>query len=278
MRRPTQHHTTPAIRSAWVHPYTGTAGLGVFYNDGGTPPATPPAQVPTPGDLAALSSPPPSTASQAGPERLIDRDTGLPMTQARFSKIMTRENTKGRNSAFRELAEAAGIPFDPDNFDASKFGDMFKQAEQARQAQLSEEQKRAEDLARREKEFEERVAATAAREAEVAQRDRQSLMQAALVRLGATDEDLTDATELLKARIADGSDSAAITAAAEKLKEQRPGFFGGTAQTSTLPPAPGGAPAGGPPPRTPAGGKDAINEAARKRAEAMGLRTKPEAA
>ena len=28
MRRPTQHHTIPAIESAWAHPYAGVTGLG----------------------------------------------------------------------------------------------------------------------------------------------------------------------------------------------------------------------------------------------------------
>ncbi|MGS2592132.1 hypothetical protein [Streptomyces hebeiensis] len=265
MRRPAQHHRTTPAHPAWTRPYTGITGLAVFYNSGDTP------QVPSPADLAARTTPPAPAPPSGGPEPLIDRETGLAMTQARFSKIMTRENAKGRNAAYRELAEAAGIPFDPDSFDAGKFGQMFKDAEQARQAQLSEEQRRTEAAAEREKAAEAREAAAAEREAAAARRDRDSLIRAALVRLGATGDDLDDAAALL--RVADDADSTAITEAAEKLKERRPVLFGTPAAPPALPPAPGGAPAGGPPQRTPAGGKDAITQAARQRAIAMGLRT-----
>ncbi|MEV6165692.1 hypothetical protein AB0L71_28030 [Streptomyces sp. NPDC052052] len=273
MRRPAQHHHTPTIQSAWTHPYTGVTGLGVFYNDGGNPTPT---AVPTPAEVAARTSPQQTPPTRSGPpEPLVDHETGLAMTQDRFSKIMARENAKGRRNALKELAEAAGIPFDPDNFDVSKFGDMFKEAEQARQAQLSEEQRRAEDLARREKEFEEREAAAAEREAAAARRDRDSSIRAALVRLGATGDDLDDAVALL--RVADDADDTAITEAATALKERRPVLFGGQTALPALPPAPGGAPAGGPPPRTPASSKDAIQSEARAIAERMGLR-RPEAA
>ncbi|MGW1468562.1 hypothetical protein ACWCPT_29975 [Streptomyces sp. NPDC002308] len=268
MRRPTQHHNIPASQSAWAHPYTGVTGLSAFHNDGGGPN---PAPVPTPADVAALAQQPTPPARSGPPEPLVDRETGLAMTQERFSKIMSRENMKGRRNVLKELAEAAGLPFDPDSFDVSKFGDMFKQAEQARQAQLSEEQRRTEDLARREKESQEREAAAAAREAAAACRDRDSLIRASLVRLGATGDDLDDAVALL--RVADDADEAAVTEAATTLKARRPVLFGGTSVAQALPPAPGGAPAGGPPPRTPAGSKNAIQEAAEARARAMGLRT-----
>lgn len=267
MRRPAQHHPTPAIASAWAHPYPTGLFNPVFYNDGGAPP--PPGQVPTPADLAARITPPPAPAQS--PEPLIDEETGLAMTQARFGKIMTRENVKGRKNVLRELAEAAGVPFDPDNFDVATFGQLFKDANTARQAQLSDEQRRLEDLATREQAFEARETATAAREAEAARRDRQSTIRAALVRLGATGDDLDDAAALL--RVADDADETAITTAAEALKERRPVLFGQSGPPPALPPAPGGAPAGGPPSRTPAGGKDAIEAAARQRAERMGLRT-----
>lgn len=280
MRRPTQHHNTPAIHTAWAHPYTGVPALGVFYNDGGDPP-NPSSQAPTPADLAVRAAQQQDpTARQGPPAPLVDQETGLAMTQARFSKIMAREHSKGRFNAIRELAEAAGIPFDgvlseSETFDPSSFVKLFKEAKEAREAQLSDEQRKAEALAERERAADARDAAAAEREAAAARRDRDSLIRASLVRLGATGDDLDDAAALL--RVADDADETVITEAATALKERRPVLFGGTPAPQTLPPAPGGAPAGGPPPRTPAGGKDAVNAKARERAERMGLR-KPEAA
>ncbi|MEU9014255.1 hypothetical protein AB0D12_31700 [Streptomyces sp. NPDC048479] len=272
MRRPALYRPTPA-HPGWARPYAGVPGMAVFYN-GDPNPA--PAPAPTPADLAARAGQQPPPAPAAHPDPLIDHDTGLAMTQDRFSKIMTRENTKGRNKLLRELAEAAGIPFDPDNFDVVKFGGMLKDAEQTRQAQLSEEQRRTEELAKREREADERIAAAEQREAEAAKRDRESRVRSALVRLGATGDDLDDATALM--RLADDADDAAITTAAEALKARRAELFGGTAAPSPLPPAPSGAPAGAPPARTAPAGKNAVKEAARARAEAMGLRRKDDAA
>lgn len=266
MRRPAQQHRTIRHMTGWARPYTGMNSLAVFYNGD---PATPPAPVPTPADLAARAAAQPGQG--APPDSLIDKETGLAMTQARFTKIMTRENVKGRNGAFRELAEAASVPFDPDSFDPATFAKIFKEANEARQAQLSDDQRRAEELAEREKAFTAREAAAAEREAAAARRDRDTSIRAALVRLGATGDDLDDAAALL--RVPDDADEAAITTAATALKDRRPVLFGSATPPATLPPAPGGAPAGGPPARTPAGGKDAVREAARARAIAMGLRT-----
>lgn len=270
MRRPAQHHLGPA-RTAWAHPYTGAAGMAVFYNDGG--PNTPPASIPTPAEVAARATaqPPAPVAPVApnGQELLIDRDTGVPMTQDRFTKIMKRQYDKSRNAAYRELAESAGLPFDPDSFDSATFAQLLKDAKENRQAQMTEEQRRADELATRERELEARVTAAAQREAEAAKRDRDSKIRAALVRLGATGDDLDDAAALM--RIADDADDTAITEAADKLKERRSELFGGPASQS-LPPAPSGAPAAGGAPRPPIAGKDAMKEAARKRAEQMGLR------
>lgn len=283
MRRPAQHHLGPVARTTWTHPYRGARSLGVFYNSGGTTtdPNTPPA-VPTPAEVAARTGQPaPVTpAAPAVPpeqrvtaderEVLLDKHTGQPMTQGRFSQIMTRQYEKSRSSAFREIAEAAGLPFDPDNFDPKKFSDLLKDAETTRQQNLSDEQRRAEELERREQELQAKLDAATQREADAAQRDRDSLIRQALVNLGATGADLDDAAALL--RVPDDADSAAITKAAEELKARRAEMFGATAAPQTLPPAPSGAPAGGGTPRQPAPGKDAVKEAARRRAEQMGLR------
>ncbi|WP_416519998.1 hypothetical protein [Streptomyces achromogenes] len=263
MRRPTQQHRPgPTPAPGWAHPYTGPVGLAVFYNDGGEPPAQPP--VPSPADLAARGQHAPQPPSSAG-----DQDEEkVSLTQRRLNVLMKSEKDEGRRAAFRQIAEAAGL--DPDTFDPTQFGDLFKQAEQARQAQLSEEQRRQEELDRREQELQARIEAAAQREAAAAKRDRDSRIRAALVSLGATGDDLEDATALI--RVADDADDTAITEAAEALKARRTELFGGIVPQQ-LPPAPSGGPAAGTPPRPPVAGKDALREAARRRAEQMGLRT-----
>ncbi|MFC9736039.1 hypothetical protein ACFWG5_34660 [Streptomyces hydrogenans] len=279
MRRPTQHSArTP--RGAWSHPYTGIDALAVFYNSGGgtepTPPAAPAApvpQVPTPADLAARTTP----AAPAGPVPLVDKETGLAMTQDRFNVIMTRENAKGRRALLRDLAAASGLEIDVDNFDPKAFGTALKAAEEARKAQLTAEQKAAEDLAAREQALQARETAAAEREQAAAARERETTVRAELARHGAHGDDQDDAYALLKDKLAADADAAALTAAAAALKERRPGLFGAAPAPTLLPPAPGGAPAGGPPARTPGGGKDAVTAAARARAVAMGLR-QPDAA
>ncbi|MET9436883.1 hypothetical protein [Streptomyces sp. NPDC006551] len=279
MRRPAQTRTPAA--SAWARPYTGIEALAVFYNGD---PATPPVAVPTPAEVAARAqqhqpsvapavTPPEQRVINDDRELLIDKYTGQPMTQGRFSVIMTREKEKGRAAALRELCEASGIPFDPDTFDLKEFGKLLKDAEETRKAQLSEEQRRAEELNNREQELAARLAAAEAKEQAAAALDRETKVRAALARLGAYETDQDDAYALVKDTIAADADDAAITAAAEALKERRAGLFGGTLAPQTLPPAPGGAPAGGPPARTPVSGKDAVRAAARARAIQMGLRT-----
>jgi hypothetical protein len=271
MRRPAQHHPAPAAAPAWAHPYTGTPAWAVFYNDGGQGSAAPAPAAPSPADVAARAGQQPPAAPPAPPATPPDEET-VTFTQRRLNVIMKDEKEEGRRAAFRSVAEAAGL--DPESFDPAKFGDMIKQAEQARQAQLSEEQRRAEELANREKELTDRLAAAEKREAEAAQRDRDSKVRAALVRLGATGDDLDDAARLIT--VPDDADDTAITAAADKLKERRGELFGAT-PPQQLPPAPSGAPASGNAPRQPAPGKDAVKDEARKIAERMGLR-RPDAA
>jgi hypothetical protein len=271
MRRPAQHTRRPAA-PGWAHPYTGLPGIAVFYNDGGQPPApaTPPAPTPSPADLAARGPQPPAPAPLDTSQFVLDKDTGQPMTQAQFSRIMTRENNKGRMKVLKELCEQAGVPFNHEDTDVAKLTQVLKDAETARQAQMTEDQRRTEELAQREQALADREAKAAQREADAARRDRDSRIRASLVSLGATGDDLEDAARLLT--VADDADDAAITQAAEALKARRAELFGGTAP-QTLPPAPSGGPAGGNAPRQPAPGKDAVKEAARARAVAMGLRT-----
>lgn len=297
MRRPAQQHHTGPAAPGWVRPYTGLPGIAVFYNDGGQgdggqPPSP---AVPSPADVAARGqqAQPPAApaipAQQAGAgdddQVLLDHRTNAPMTQATFAKIMARENAKGRRAALRELAESAGIPFtglvssDPDDAELARLAQVLKDAETTRQAQLSEEQRRTEELAAREQALQAREEAIAQRDAETAKQRRTSQLEAALVRLGAVDlEDkpnLQDAFAMLERDLSgtDNVDAAAIAEAADKLKARRPELFGSVPAQQTLPPAPSGGPAGGNAPRTPSGSKDTVKEEARRRAERMGLRS-----
>lgn len=269
MRRPTQHHNIPAIHSAWVHPYAGVTGLGVFYNDGGNPPAPAPV-VPSPADLAARVTPP----APAAPAPNVDPDDEkVTFTQRRLNTIMASEKEEGRRSALRALAESAGL--NPDQVDLDQVGKLIKDANEANRQRMSDIERQQADA----------QAATAAAAQQVAAADAKAQaaqalayevqQQMALIRLGANPDDLADVTALLRNDLTgiDQPTEAQIREKAEALKARRPTDFGGTPTPQALPPAPGGAPAGGTPPRTPAGGKNAIQEAARARARAMGLRT-----
>ncbi|NEC20488.1 hypothetical protein [Streptomyces parvus] len=268
MRRPAQHHSIPAIHSAWAHPYTGVPALGVFYNDGGNPPA--PAQVPTPAEVAARTAPP---AAPQVPQTPVDPDDAkVTFTQRRLNTIMRDEKEEGRRAALRAIAESAGL--DPDQIDLDQVGKLVKEAGEANRQRMTEVERReadtqaAADAAAQQVADAEQKAATAQALAFEAQQ------QMALIRLGANPDDLADVTALLRNDLQgiDQPTEEQIREKAEALKARRPADFGGTIP-QTLPPAPGGAPAGGPPPRTPAGGKDAIKAAAEARARSMGLRT-----
>lgn len=271
MRRPA-HRPGHAAAHGWSHPYLGTNALAVFYNDGGDPPT------PTPADV-----PPKRTAPQAGP---VDDGDQVVMPQEKFTQNMTEQRRRGRHAAYREIAEAAGVEdFDVNTFDPKAFAQQFKEARAARQALLTEEQRRAEELTQKEQAIAAREAETAQRDAETAKARRDLQLEMALVRLGAVDlEDqpnLQDAFAMLERDLAatPDADGDAIAAAATKLKQRRPELFG-TAQApkpSTLPPAPGGAPAGAPPARsTPS--KDDVKARAQARAVSMGYAKKPDAA
>lgn len=224
MRRPAQTRLGPVARTAWAHPYTGIAGLAVFYNDGGDPPPA--------GDPAATDPPKP------GPP------AARTFTQAEVEALAAKEKAQGKRAAAREFAEKHGFTTIED---AEAF---IAAARQAEEAQLSEQQKREKALAERE-------AAAEAREKAAIARERDASRRATLVGLGATGDDLEDAAALL--RVADDADDATVAEAAAKLKERRPELFGITPTPAPpagqLPPAPGGAPAGGPPSRQSATGK-----------------------
>lgn len=287
MRRPAQHRPRHTIAdTGWAHPYTGPFGLAVFYNDGGQPPAPP---APTPADIAARAGqqpPAPQPPAPAFPGELApgSDDEKVTFTQRRLNVIMKDEKEEGRRAAYRSIAEAAGI--DPDTFDPAQFGDMVKQAEQARQQQLSEEQRRAEELTRQAQAIQAEQAKVEQERAAIAAERRTLAREQALTRLGALDvldeqgqvtaPNLQDALAMLERDLREtpDADASAVAAAADALKKRRPELFGTATAAQTLPPAPSGAPAAGNAPRQPAPGKDAVKDAARARAEAMGLRTR----
>ncbi|MFJ9420694.1 hypothetical protein [Streptomyces sp. NPDC101249] len=199
-----------------------------------TPPEPTP---PTPADIPPRKNPP-------AVEPLRD-DDGLVMTQERFGQTMAKERRAGRHAAFRELAEAAGLPFDIDSFDPKKFGSMFKEADEARKAKLTEAERRADEIRQREEDLVTRAAAVEQREQAAQQLAHQTRIRAALVGLGAAGADLDDATALL--RVAEDASDDELAKAAGDLKERRPEMFGAAAAPAGPPPAPSGMPAPGMP-------------------------------
>lgn len=235
MRRPAQHYLAPPARTGWAHPYTGITGAAVFYNDGGQPPA--PSGVPTPGDVAPHKNPP-------AVEPIRD-ENGVVMTQERFGQNMAKERRAGRHAAFRELAEAAGMDFDIDQFDPKKFGEMFKKADEARKAKLTEDEQRAEALRQQEETLTARAAAVEKQEQAARQLAHSTRVRAALVSLGASGADLEDAASLL--RVPEDASDDDLAKAATELKERRAEMFGAGPAAATPPPAPSGMPAPGMP-------------------------------
>ncbi|MEW2267813.1 hypothetical protein [Streptomyces sp. NPDC047868] len=238
MRRPAQHHFGPTASTAWAHPYTGPFALSVFHADGDPAPA--PASSPSPADLAAQAQKNPPAV-----EPIRDAD-GVVITQERFGQNMAKERRAGRHAAFRELAEAAGVDFDIDSFDPKKFGEMFKQADEARKAKLTEDERRSEALRQQAEELATRATQVEQREAAARQLHHDTRIRAALVSLGASGADLEDAAALL--RVPDDVNDDDLVKAATELKERRAEMFGGQpAAPGTQPPAPSGMPAPGMP-------------------------------
>ncbi|MER8003032.1 hypothetical protein [Streptomyces sp. NPDC095613] len=239
MRRPAQQHRT-APATAWAHPYTGVAGLAVFYNDGGDPapvPAPPAAPGPKADDGTPKPKPPAPSAALPG---LADGEVVVHRNW--LEQKLTAEKDSGRRNGNQRLA--ADLGFDDVN-GLRAFVEDQKKAEEAR---MSEQE-------RKEKELSDREARAMAREKAAEARERSAAHRAVLVGLGATGTDLEDAVALL--RVPDDADDQALTDAATQLKERRPELFGIKPESAPpqLPPAPGGAPAGGPPVRQAPTGK-----------------------
>ncbi|MBK3625348.1 hypothetical protein JHN59_10900 [Streptomyces sp. MBT49] len=158
------------------------------------------------------------------------------VTQEDLARLLAREKTQGGRAAVKKLLGDLGF----DNSEAlSEFIITKRDAEQAALTEIE----------RREQAAEEKLKAAEEREAQAAARERAAVRRAALAGLGAAGDDLSDAVLLIDRALADqpDADEAAVAAAAEQLRERRPELFGQARET--VPPAPGGYPAGGPPKR-----------------------------
>jgi hypothetical protein len=153
--------------------------------------------------------------------------------QEALNRLLAREKQQGERAAIRRLVEQLGF---------TKTDDLTAFVQQQRDAQAAQ----LSEVERREQAAAEATAAAAAREAQAVARERSAVRRAVLVGLGATGADLRDAELLLV--VADDADEDTVTEAAQALKARRPELFAAT--SAPVPPAaPGGSPAGGPPPR-----------------------------
>lgn len=233
MRRPALHRLTGRVdTTTWAHPYPTGIFAPVFYASGDQ--ADPPAATPPGDDSDPADGPKPKApATRPGPAdgELIVRSDWL-------EQKLTAEKDSGRRNGNQRLASDLG--FD----DVNGLRDYVAAQKKAEQAQLSEAERRAQELEDRERKLVEK-------ETQAAARERVANRRAILVGLGATGADLDDATALL--RVENDATDDDVATAAEALKARRPELFGVHPQADPaapqLPPAPGGAPAGGAPVR-----------------------------
>ncbi|MBD0742985.1 hypothetical protein [Streptomyces sp. CBMA152] len=167
----------------------------------------------------------------------------MAIPQYELSKLFAREKDQGRRAGGRDLLGQLGV-------------DSAKSLTDFMQGQCDEEQPRKDaerallsDTERCEQSVTEREQYLVRREAAVLARD--VTRPGVPCRLGATGAELEDAAVLLGCLVDTTADDAAVTAAADELKNRRPELFGRQALTPRCP----GAPTGGPPPH--AGGTPA---------------------
>lgn len=189
------------------------------------------------------------------------------VTQEQATAAATRAAAEARRKAIKDVAETLGMSVD----EAKTFiADKQAADEQAK----SEEQKRADALAERERKAEER-------ERETAQRERNAAIREALAEAGATGQELKDAAVLIAADLAADADDDAIKTAVDDLKKRREELFkgtgGGTAGTGTDTGTAGGTGTGG---GNGSGGKGGSPKlaAGEERARELGLVREPEKA
>lgn len=238
MRRPAQHRLGSTPAPGWTHPYTGYTGLSVFYNDGGNEPAAqdPPKPGPPPGQ--------PTTAQ---------------FTQDDLDRIAAKEKAQGQRAGARQALEDFAAEHGFSNVDDAKT--FITAARKAQEDALSEQE-------RAQKKLEDDQQALTSERQQIATERRTLRREQALSRLGAVDitddqgntiPNMQDALAMLDRDLATtpDADEQTVAEAAAKLKARRPELFGQTLSqpVSQMPPAPGGAPAGGPPARQAPTGK-----------------------
>lgn len=155
--------------------------------------------------------------------------------QQQLQQMMAREKDQGSRAGRRDLVEKLGFT------SAAELEQWVTQQRDAEQEQLTDAQRREQDLSARE-------TAAAQREAAAVSRERSAVRRSALAGRGAVGDNLEDAVALL--RLPDDADATALEAAVTDLQGRRPELFRVPAPgAGHVPPAPGGAPASAPPAR-----------------------------
>lgn len=165
-------------------------------------------------------------------------DTQVTFGQQQLQHLMAREKDQGARAGARALVDRLGFA------SAAELEAFVTAQREAEKQQLTEVQRREQELTARE-------AAASQREAQAIAREREAVRRATLAGLGATGTGLDDAVVLLRTPDdADDADDAALAQAAQDLRQRRPELFGPASPgPAPVPPAPGGAPASVPPPR-----------------------------
>ncbi|MEU5385515.1 hypothetical protein [Kitasatospora cineracea] len=197
-----------------------------------------------------MTAPLPPAVPTTGDPAAPDPGSTL-ITQDSLSRLLAREKSQGERAALKKLVADLGFA------DTASLADWVEAQRAAEQAALSEAERRENAAAQREQ-------AALQREQQALDRLNQAVRHAALSRLGATGQNLDDAIRLLT--VPDDADEQAVTDAATSLAERRPELFAPVAPVAA-PSAPGGSPAGGPPPRghnAPPAGQSGLDMAKRR--------------
>ena len=140
-------------------------------------------------------------------------------TQADIDRIAAQTRAEAKRAAIKDIAAQLGMS----PADAKK---VLEAKAAADEAAKTEEQKRADELAERERKADERERATA-------ERERSAAVREALAEAGATGQELKDAAVLITAGLDSDADDEAITKAVDDLKKRRAELFKGTTAGST---------------------------------------------